>query len=117
MSKKSILSILLMAALSVSLLTGCGNPAFTPAADLSVLQTDLSTLSVPPNIQVVGLGEASHGVKEYQQMKAEAFKALVENNGCRTFIIEGDFGGALKVDNPYSIILISIKCPALPQLQ
>ena len=98
MSKKSILSILLTSALSVSLLTGCGNPASTPAADLSVLQTDLSTLSVSPNIQVVGLGEASHGVKDYQQMKAEAFKALVENNGCRTFIIEGDFGGALKVD-------------------
>ena len=31
-------------------------------------------------------------------MKAEVFKALVENNGCHTFIIEGDFGGALKVD-------------------
>lgn len=49
-------------------------------------------------MQVVGLGEASHGTKEYQQMKTEVFKALVENNGSRTFIIEGDFGGALKVD-------------------
>ena len=31
-------------------------------------------------------------------MKAEVFKALVKNNGCRTFVIEGDFGGGLKVD-------------------
>ena len=31
-------------------------------------------------------------------MKAEVFKALVNNNGCRTFVIEGDFGGGLKVD-------------------
>lgn len=31
-------------------------------------------------------------------MKAEVFKALAANNGCHTFIIEGDFGGALKVN-------------------
>ena len=53
---------------------------------------------MPNDVQVVGLGEASHGVSQYHQMKADVFKALVENNGCRTFIIEGDFGGALKVD-------------------
>ena len=31
-------------------------------------------------------------------MKSDIFKALVQSNGCQTFIIEGDFGGALKVD-------------------
>ena len=58
----------------------------------------MGTISLPPDVQVVGLGEASHGVAEYHQMKADVFKALVNNNGRRTFIIEGDFGGALKVD-------------------
>ncbi|MDD2958512.1 MAG: erythromycin esterase family protein [Lachnospiraceae bacterium] len=33
-----------------------------------------------------------------QECASYFFKALAENNGCRTFIIEGDFGGALKVD-------------------
>lgn len=61
-------------------------------------QSDIGAISVPNDVQVVGLGEASHGVSQYHQMKADVFKALVENNGCRTFIIEGDFGGALKVD-------------------
>ena len=98
MGKKWLLSIITIATLSVSLLTGCGDKVATVSADLSVLQTDISTLTVSENVQVVGLGEASHGTKEYHQMKAEVFKALVANNGCQTFIIEGDFGGALKVD-------------------
>lgn len=99
MNKKWILSIITMAIFGMTLLMGCGNRTNTISTDLSALQTDISTLTVSENVQVVGLGEASHGVKEYHQMKAEVFKALVANNGCRTFIIEGDFGGALKVDD------------------
>lgn len=99
MNKKWILSIITMAILGMTMLMGCGNRTNTISTDLSALQTDISTLTVSENVQVVGLGEASHGVKEYHQMKAEVFKALVANNGCRTFVIEGDFGGALKVDD------------------
>ena len=69
-----------------------------PEADLSAVRTDISRLSVSEDVQVVGLGEASHGVGEYHLMKGEVFKALVEHNGCRSFVIEGDFGGALKVE-------------------
>ncbi|NUU60640.1 erythromycin esterase family protein [Paenibacillus agri] len=96
--RRKMLTIAAIATLSISLLAGCGNGAAKLPTDLSILQTDISTLTVSENVQVVGLGEASHGTKEYQQMKAEVFKALVENNGSRTFIIEGDFGGALKAD-------------------
>ena len=79
-------------------LTGCGNVASSVSADMSYTQADIGTIPISSDVQVVGLGEASHGVAQYHQMKADVFKALVENNGCRTFIIEGDFGGALKVD-------------------
>lgn len=79
------------------ILTACGsNPV---AINMELAQTSVETITVPDNIQVVGLGEASHGVKEYQEMKLEVFQTLVEKNGCRTFIIEGDFGSALKVDD------------------
>lgn len=78
--------------------TSGGINSATNTLDFSLVQTDISKVSVPETIKVVGLGEASHGVKEYHQMKEELFKALVLNHGCRTFIIEGDFGGALKVD-------------------
>ena len=83
----------------LALLTGCGNSASSVSADMTYTQADVAMIPISSDVQVVGLGEASHGVAQYHQMKADVFKALVNNNGCRTFIIEGDFGGALKVDN------------------
>lgn len=88
--KKRLLPLLLVCLL----LAACGERA----PDLALAQTDLSTITVPETVQVVGLGEASHGVQEYQELKGTVFQALVENNGCRSFIIEGDFGSALAVD-------------------
>ncbi len=97
MKRKRFFTVCFSAAICLALLTGCSNTK-TVSADLSYTQSDIGTLSVPSDVQIVGLGEASHGASQYHQMKAEVFKALAENNGCRTFIIEGDFGGALKVD-------------------
>lgn len=49
-------------------------------------------------MRIVCLGEASNGASELQQLKADVFKALVINNNCRVFAIEGDFGSCAKVD-------------------
>ena len=76
-----------------------GNSYAAELRESKAIQTDLKAFTVPQEVQIVGLGEASHGVKEYHEMKAEVFKALVQNNGCQDFIIEGDFGGALKVND------------------
>lgn len=81
------------------LLAGCAGAGSGDFPDMQLVREDISRITIPDEILVAGLGEASHGVKEYQEMKAEVFKALVQNNGCRTFIIEGDFGNALKVDS------------------
>ena len=94
---KRMTAIFMAAAMSMTLLAGCGGKTLTEE-ELSFCQTDIGTLTAPDHVKIVGLGESSHGASEYQQMKAEVFKALVKNNGCRTFVIEGDFGGGLKVD-------------------
>ena len=96
---KKIFSASLALITCLILFTGCGNSTSSVSADLSYTQTDIEIIPISSDVQVVGLGEASHGVAQYHQMKADVFKALVKNNGCRTFIIEEDFGGALKVDN------------------
>lgn len=96
MKKKISYSIAIVSCF-IAVMTGCGKA--TVDVDMALVQTDIGAITVPEDVLVVGLGEASHGVKEYQEMKAEVFQALVENNGCRTFVIEGDFGGALKVDD------------------
>ena len=98
MKLKRIFNLCLSTAICFTLFTGCGNTKSSISADLSYTQSDIGTISVSSDVQIVGLGEASHGVAQYHQMKLDVFKALVENNGCHTFIIEGDFGGALKVD-------------------
>lgn len=89
----------LVLALAMAFCAGCGTRGAAITADTSLCQTNISEISVPDTVKIVGLGEASHGVSEYHQMKSEVFQALVANNGCRTFIIEGDFGGCLAVED------------------
>ena len=48
--------------------------------------------------RIIALGEATHGNKEFQELKLSIFKKLVEENGVRAFAIEGDFGGCLEVN-------------------
>ena len=93
---KRLVCFLLAFTLCVSLLVGCGQSE--PQLDTSAFTYDIAALAVPDTVRIVGLGEASHGASELQQLKADVFKALVANNGCRVFAIEGDFGGCARVE-------------------
>lgn len=55
-------------------------------------------LIVPPQSKVVALGEATHGNREFQELKLEVLQNLVRNNGCRALAMELDFGEALAFD-------------------
>ncbi len=81
----------------ITCLSGCGKNNDV-VLDRTAFITDITELSVGENVQIVGMGEASHGTSEFQQLKGDVFKALVANNECRVFAIEGDFGGCMKVN-------------------
>jgi len=49
--------------------------------------------------KIVAMGEATHGTKEFSQMKHRMLEFLVEKMGYRLFAIEGDFGGAQVVND------------------
>ena len=49
--------------------------------------------------KVLGMGEATHGTKEFFNMKAKMFKFLVTQCGYRIFTIEATYGGTLKVND------------------
>jgi len=49
--------------------------------------------------KIVGMGEATHGTKEFFNMKAKMFKFLVTHCGYRIFTIEATYGGTLKVND------------------
>lgn len=53
----------------------------------------VENIIVPKNAKIIALGEATHGNAEFQQLKLEVFKKLVEDHGVRAFALEGDYGG------------------------
>lgn len=73
-------------------------------ASANTLQQSFQSTLVPvskmelPAKTIIGFGEATHGNKQFTMLKAEIFKHLVEKQGYRAFAIEGDFGGAQKVN-------------------
>lgn len=68
------------------------------AEKMETYAAKVSSIQVADNVKIVGLGEATHGNCEFQTQKLEVFKALVNNNGCTVFALEGDFGGCQKVN-------------------
>jgi erythromycin esterase len=49
--------------------------------------------------KVVGMGEATHGTREFFNMKVKMFKFLAVHYGYRIFSIEATYGGTLKVND------------------
>ena len=41
----------------------------------------VSEIDIPDSVQIVGLGEATHGSVEFQESKLDVFKMLVEKEG------------------------------------
>lgn len=60
---------------------------------------DLECLDYLSNCKIVGLGEATHGTKEFFQLKHRVFRYLVENYGYKIFAFECDMGESYFVDN------------------
>ena len=70
---------------------GTGNCADTE--EFAKYAASVSELTVPDEVQIIALGEATHGNKEFQQLRLDVLQVLVEKYGVRAFALEGDFGG------------------------
>lgn len=72
-----------------------------PSADTDELAryaAPVSDIAIPEGARVVSLGEATHGNLEFQQLKLDVFKVLVERYGVRGFALEADAGGCERVN-------------------
>jgi len=68
-------------------------------SDPSLDQSELEVLDATiGGSYFVGLGEATHGTKEFFEMKDRIFRYLVENHGFRAIGFEATWGGALHVN-------------------
>jgi len=67
-----------------------------PGAD----DDDLQPLSpMFADVRIVGLGEATHGTKEFNTMRHRLFEFLVREHGFRVFILEDGFGNVARIND------------------
>lgn len=59
---------------------------------------DLAPLAVLGDTSFVGLGEATHGTREFFQLKHKILRYLVENHDFRVFAIEADMAESVYID-------------------
>ena len=60
--------------------------------DLKVLDQYLTTA------RIIGMGESTHGTREFFEMRHRIFKYLVLQHGYTTFFLEADYSNCLRVD-------------------
>lgn len=100
-TKKHPLRWVLLAMVVLAVAVGCvfsryggfGTGPSANADELARYAAPVSEVAVPAGARVVALGEATHGNREFQELKLDVFKALVEKDGVCAFALEGDFGG------------------------
>ncbi|WP_203972231.1 hypothetical protein [Planotetraspora silvatica] len=64
-------------------LAGCGGVDTTGVTSSAVVPPPEATLDAAANDRVVGIGEATHGDKEFVQVRLQVIKTLVERHGFR----------------------------------
>lgn len=58
----------------------------------------VENITIPENAKIIALGEATHGNIEFQQLKLDIFKQMVEKYNVKAFVLEGDYGGCEQVN-------------------
>lgn len=59
----------------------------------------VSEINLDDHVKIVGLGEATHGNSDFQDLKLEVLKTLVEKNNLKSFCLEADFGEGMIINN------------------
>ena len=77
---------------------GFGTGESLDTKELSAYAKKVEDIRIPENAKIIALGEASHGNVEFQELKLDVFKVLVEKYHVRAFALEGDYGGCEQVN-------------------
>ena len=105
---KKIFKGILIFLVSLIILVGPGDFLWIKIPELSARKNisdiedygkDLSQINLDDHVKVVGLGEATHGNSDFQDLKMEVLKTLVEKNNLKSFCLEADFGEGMIINN------------------
>ena len=94
----SMAAILTVIAVIYSRFGGFGTGECADTEEFSKYATSVFEFTIPDETQIAALGEATHGNKEFQQLRLDVFQILVETYGVRAFALEGDCGGCETVN-------------------
>lgn len=94
-NKFKIICVMLIVIFAVS---GCSTNEKNK--DFKDYVTPISSISIPNDAVIIGIGEATHGNKEFVQIRQAVLEKLVQNYGYKVVALEGDFGGC-QVVNEY----------------
>ena len=99
--RKVVISLVIIFAILIGIYSRFGGFSTGKCADtieFAKYAVPVSDITIPENTRIVALGEATHGNVEFQLLKLDVFKNIVENHGVRAFALEGDFGGCEAVN-------------------
>lgn len=88
--------LFLATSILLALFTSCGTAGIDEAEKYV---TNVEEIDIPDDVTIIGLGEATHGNIEFQELKKNLFEALIKNENVRVFVLEGDFGGAQQIND------------------
>lgn len=105
MKNRRVFALLFLVAVIVTALVfsrfgGFGTGPSADAAEFAKYAQPISEIEVPENARIIALGEATHGNKEFQELKLDVFKVMIEKYGVRAFALEAD-AGACETANRY----------------
>lgn len=92
------LGIAILAALIFMHFGGFSTGKSANVEEFAAYAQSVEKLSIAEDKKIIALGEATHGNIEFQQLKLEVFKQMVEQYGVRAFALEGDYGGCEQVN-------------------
>ena len=79
------------------LLVGCNRSTAIDKAEQYI--STVEQIDISNDIKVIGLGEATHGNVELQELKKGVFEALIRNENVQVFVLEADFGGGQQINH------------------
>ena len=67
-------------------------------SDLGKYAQKIEDIKIDDQVEIIGLGEATHGNKEFQELKLTLLKKLVKDENVRAFALECDFSEGMEID-------------------
>lgn len=94
----SLFIILAAAALVFTRYGGFGTGKSANVEEFAAYAGTVDDITLPEDVRIIAIGEATHGNAEFQELKLEVFKVMVEKYDVRAFTLEGDYGGCEAVN-------------------